>query len=66
MPTPERAAQPRPTPSAVSMKDLLASCAAATAVSTPPSEAPDPSAAAADRDRDEESVHGSAVRERAA
>ncbi|MEV6455768.1 hypothetical protein AB0M75_31240 [Streptomyces anulatus] len=38
MPTPERAArpQPRPTPSALSMKDLLASCAAATAVSTPP------------------------------
>lgn len=65
MPTPERAAQPRPTPSALSMKDLLASCAAATAVSTPPSEAPDPSDAA-DRDRDEESVHGNAVRERAA
>lgn len=39
MPTPERAARPRPqpTPSALSMKDLLASCAAATAVSTPPS-----------------------------
>ncbi|MFF2863483.1 hypothetical protein ACFVSX_26810 [Streptomyces rubiginosohelvolus] len=36
MPTPERAA--RPTPSALSMKDLLASCAAATAVSTPPSD----------------------------
>ncbi|WP_103507377.1 hypothetical protein [Streptomyces sp. SM13] len=38
MPTPERAArpQPRPTPSALSMRDLLASCAAATAVSTPP------------------------------
>ncbi|MEU5131066.1 hypothetical protein [Streptomyces californicus] len=36
MPTPERAAQPRPTSSALSMKDLLASCAAATAVSTPP------------------------------
>ncbi|MFJ2022968.1 hypothetical protein ACIODW_04035 [Streptomyces sp. NPDC087897] len=38
MPTPERAArpQPRPTPSTLSMKDLLASCAAATAVSTPP------------------------------
>ncbi|RPK59940.1 hypothetical protein EES43_17795 [Streptomyces sp. ADI96-02] len=38
MPTPERAARPRPqsTPSALSMKDLLASCAAATAVSTPP------------------------------
>ncbi|PCG83002.1 hypothetical protein CIB93_26970 [Streptomyces sp. WZ.A104] len=44
MPTPERAErQPRqqptaPVPSALSMKDLLASCAAATAVSTPPSE----------------------------
>ncbi|MER7697413.1 MULTISPECIES: hypothetical protein [unclassified Streptomyces] len=40
MPTPERAArpQPRPTPSDLSMKDLLASCAAATAVSTPPGE----------------------------
>ncbi|MGW7093778.1 hypothetical protein [Streptomyces sp. NPDC054874] len=63
MPTPERAAQPRPTPSALSMKDLLASCAAATAVSTPPSEAPDPSDAA---DRDGESVHRNAVRERAA
>ncbi|MFJ7410067.1 hypothetical protein ACIQWZ_04520 [Streptomyces sp. NPDC098077] len=39
MPTPERAAQPRPTPSALSMKTLLASCAAATAISTPPNEA---------------------------
>lgn len=38
MPTPERAAQPRPTPSALSMKALLASCAAATAVSTPPND----------------------------
>lgn len=38
MPTPEREAQPQPpVPSAVSMKDLLAACAAA-AVSTPPSE----------------------------
>ncbi|WP_328905344.1 hypothetical protein OG230_21565 [Streptomyces sp. NBC_00234] len=42
MPTPEREAQPqspqaRPS-AAVSMKDLLASCAAATAVSTPPRE----------------------------
>ncbi|MFC8621233.1 hypothetical protein [Streptomyces anulatus] len=63
MPTPERAAQPRPTPSVLSMKDLLASCAAATAVSTPPSDAPDPSGAA---DRDEESGHGNAVRRRAA
>lgn len=38
MPTPERAAQPRPTPSALSMKTLLASCAAATAISTPPND----------------------------
>ncbi|MFB8213664.1 hypothetical protein [Streptomyces anulatus] len=38
MPTPERPAQPRPTPSAPSMRDLLASCAAATAVSTPPND----------------------------
>ncbi|WP_328887542.1 hypothetical protein [Streptomyces sp. NBC_00316] len=38
MPTPEREAQPQPpVTSAVSMKDLLAACAAATAVSTPPS-----------------------------
>ncbi|WP_406392817.1 hypothetical protein [Streptomyces sp. NBC_00887] len=42
MPTPEREVQPQspqaepPSASAVSMKDLLASCAAATAVSTPP------------------------------
>ncbi|MFD4235502.1 hypothetical protein [Streptomyces sp. NPDC058542] len=63
MPTPERAARPQPTPSALSMKDLLASCAAATAVSTPPSEAPDPSDAA---NRDEESAHGNPVRGRAA
>ncbi|MCI4044518.1 hypothetical protein [Streptomyces sp. TRM75563] len=47
MPTPERAArpQPRPTPSALSMRDLLASCAAATAVSTPPSDAPEEASA---------------------
>ncbi|MET7369585.1 hypothetical protein ABZS61_27735 [Streptomyces sp. NPDC005566] len=44
MPTPEREVQPQspqaepPSASAVSMKDLLASCAAATAVSTPPRE----------------------------
>ncbi|MEU9928091.1 hypothetical protein OH828_15035 [Streptomyces anulatus] len=65
MPTPERAArpQPRPTPSVLSMKDLLASCAAATAVSTPPSDAPEASGAA---DRDEESARGNAVRRRAA
>ncbi|MGW0791619.1 hypothetical protein ACWD04_26175 [Streptomyces sp. NPDC002911] len=42
MPTPERETQPQssqaepPSASAVPMKDLLASCAAATAVSTPP------------------------------
>lgn len=42
MPGPEREVQPQPqqaespSVSAVSMKDLLASCAAATAVSTPP------------------------------
>ncbi|MFE3389879.1 hypothetical protein [Streptomyces anulatus] len=65
MPTPERAArpQPRPTPSALSMKDLLASCAAATAVSTPPSDTPEAPGAA---DRDEESARGNAVRRRAA
>ncbi|WP_405389107.1 hypothetical protein OG596_14865 [Streptomyces sp. NBC_01102] len=45
MPTPEREVQPQspqtdpPPVSAVSMKDLLASCVAATAVSTPPREA---------------------------
>ncbi|MFD7126924.1 MULTISPECIES: hypothetical protein [Streptomyces] len=45
MPTPERAAQPRPTPSALSMRDLLASCAAATVISTPPNgEAGEPEA----------------------
>ncbi|MFI8001973.1 hypothetical protein [Streptomyces sp. NPDC086010] len=44
MPASEREVQPQspqaepPSPSAVSMKDLLASCAAATAVSTPPRE----------------------------
>ncbi|MFJ8883084.1 hypothetical protein ACIRJR_06705 [Streptomyces sp. NPDC102402] len=41
MPAPEREVHPQsqaeqPSVSAVSMKDLLASCAAATAVSTPP------------------------------
>ncbi|MFF2329897.1 MULTISPECIES: hypothetical protein [unclassified Streptomyces] len=35
MPTPERDPQQQ-SPSALSMKDLLASCAAAAAVSTPP------------------------------
>ncbi|MER5359442.1 hypothetical protein [Streptomyces sp. NPDC002785] len=43
MPTPERDPQPQPQPpSALSMKDLLASCAAATAVSTPPVEPREP------------------------
>ncbi|MFD6277977.1 hypothetical protein ACFWFI_20765 [Streptomyces sp. NPDC060209] len=48
MPTPERDVEPQsppveqPSASTVSMKDLLASCAAASAVSTPPrSERPD-------------------------
>ncbi|MCX4964282.1 hypothetical protein OHA98_05530 [Streptomyces sp. NBC_00654] len=35
-PQPAQSPKPRTTPSALSMKDLLASCAAATAVSTPP------------------------------
>ncbi|MDX2405068.1 hypothetical protein NJO91_18330 [Streptomyces microflavus] len=61
MPTPERAEQPRqqPTPSALSMKDLLAAGAAATAVSTPPSE-PEPD------DGDQETGDERAVRRRAA
>ena len=71
MPTPERAARPQPrttpsalsAPSALSMKDLLASCAAATAVSTPPSDAPEASGGA---DRDEASTHPETARRRAA
>ncbi|MFE3826216.1 hypothetical protein [Streptomyces sp. NPDC059092] len=51
MPAPERDIRPQPSsylarslsPSSVSMKDLLASCAAARAVSTPP-HAPEPDA----------------------
>ncbi|MFJ8002029.1 hypothetical protein ACIQ7D_33810 [Streptomyces sp. NPDC096310] len=51
MPAPERDIRPQPSsyltrslsPSSVPMKDLLASCAAARAVSTPPS-APEPDA----------------------
>ncbi|QIJ64244.1 hypothetical protein [Streptomyces sp. JB150] len=39
MPVPERDETPRVVP-AVSMRDLLASCAAASAVSTPPRPAP--------------------------
>lgn len=63
MPTPERAERPRqqPAPSDLSMKDLLAAGAAATAVSTPPSD-PD----AADGDGDEETGRESADRRRAA
>ncbi|MFE2295225.1 hypothetical protein [Streptomyces sp. NPDC059452] len=73
MPTPERAEQqPRPqqpTPSALSMKDLLASYAAATAVSTPPSDAADGPGAADRADGaagDEETGRESTVRRRAA
>lgn len=36
---PSQPAVPSPDPSSVSMSDLLASCAAASAVSTPPAEA---------------------------
>lgn len=63
MPTPERAERPRqqPAPSDLSMKDLLASCAAATAVSTPPTD-PD----AVDGDGDGESTPERAARRRAA
>ncbi|MET8844236.1 hypothetical protein ABZW67_29555 [Streptomyces rubiginosohelvolus] len=64
MPTPERAA--RPTPSALSMKDLLASCAAATAVSTPPSDTPDAREAFDAADRDGGGGHTDAVRRHAA
>ncbi|MFF8961281.1 hypothetical protein ACF1BK_00780 [Streptomyces globisporus] len=68
MPTPERAArpQPRPTPSALSMKDLLASCAAATAVSTPPSDTSGACEASGAADRDGSGGHPDAVRPRAA
>ncbi|GAB2914319.1 hypothetical protein [Streptomyces sp. NPDC059173] len=66
MPTPERAArpQPRPTPSVLSMRDLLASCAAATAVSTPPSDTTDASPDTVGRDAG--GGHADAVRRRAA
>ncbi|MFJ5550824.1 hypothetical protein [Streptomyces sp. NPDC093225] len=47
MPAPQREHEdhphrrpPRPVPPTLSMRDLLASCAAATAVSTPPSDEP--------------------------
>ncbi|MEU5371171.1 hypothetical protein ABZ362_19715 [Streptomyces sp. NPDC005951] len=68
MPTPERAArpQPRPTPSALSMRDLLASCAAATAVSTPPSDTADACEASGAADRDGGGGHADAARPRAA
>ncbi|MGW1297974.1 hypothetical protein [Streptomyces sp. NPDC002533] len=68
MPTPERAArpQPRPTPSVLSMKDLLASCAAATAVSTPPGDATDACEASDAADRDGDGGHPDAVRRHAA
>ncbi|WP_432022183.1 hypothetical protein [Streptomyces parvus] len=68
MPTPERAArpQPRPTSSALSMKDLLASCAAATAVSTPPSDTTGAREASGAADRDGDGGHADAVRHRAA
>ncbi|MET8937403.1 hypothetical protein ABZ329_00845 [Streptomyces rubiginosohelvolus] len=65
MPTPERATRPQPTPSALSMKDLLASCAAATAVSTPPSGTTDAREASA-ADRDGGGGHTDAVRPHAA
>ncbi|MEV5674074.1 hypothetical protein [Streptomyces sp. NPDC052179] len=55
MPTPEREERPQSspspstaTPSALSMKDLLASCAAATAVSTPPCAQDEPDEGAPD------------------
>ncbi|OCC07605.1 hypothetical protein [Streptomyces sp. PTY087I2] len=71
MPTPERAArpQPRPTPSApsvLSMKDLLASCAAATAVSTPPSDTAHAREASDAADRDGDGGHTETVRPHAA
>lgn len=51
MPAPDSEPRPqrRPQPSDVSMKDLLASCAAASAVSTPPDE---PSAVSARAERE--------------
>ncbi|MFC9857267.1 MULTISPECIES: hypothetical protein [unclassified Streptomyces] len=60
MPTPEREERPQSspspstaTPSALSMKDLLASCAAATAVSTPPCTQDEPDEGAPDAVRRE-------------
>ncbi|MDQ0794502.1 hypothetical protein [Streptomyces sp. B1I3] len=63
MPATEREAQPRspqaepPSPSAVSMRDLLASCAAASAVSTPPGEA-DPRGGHGQEDEHEDDGRG--------
>ncbi|MFQ6852279.1 hypothetical protein AAIB46_15450 [Streptomyces sp. 35M1] len=70
MPTPERAARPQPrttpsAPSVLSMKDLLASCAAATAVSTPPSDTTG-AREASGADRDGDGGHPDAVRPHAA
>lgn len=65
MPSPEREVQPQssrssqaepPSASAVSMKDLLASCAAATAVSTPPRDEPADEDAEADGDRERDAA----------
>ncbi|MFE7750822.1 hypothetical protein [Streptomyces sp. NPDC057428] len=56
MPASEREVQPQssqaepPSASAVSMKDLLASCAAATAVSTPPRDGEEQDGPAENRD----------------
>ncbi|KDQ69017.1 hypothetical protein ACIPJG_08590 [Streptomyces halstedii] len=64
MPTPEREVEPQsppveqPSASAVSMKDLLASCAAASAVSTPPRRGERP-------DAEEEPEHPAARRDAA-
>ncbi|MFJ3936569.1 hypothetical protein [Streptomyces parvus] len=71
MPTPERAARPQPrttppAPSVLSMKDLLASCAAATAVSTPPSDTTGACEASGAADRDGDGGHPDAVRPHAA
>ncbi|SBU98718.1 hypothetical protein YW5DRAFT_05989 [Streptomyces sp. Ncost-T6T-1] len=71
MPTPERAPRPQPrttpsAPSALSMKDLLASCAAATAVSTPPSDTTGAREASGAADRDGDGGHADTVHRHAA